>query len=332
MKLVRESVSRSSKDKSLQETFWRNLGDRLKSENDLSDVTWGMCETSPRFRELFLTFFFPAGQFDKAQMEREKSEEDSRADFIVITKTGERFVIEVKIENKNHHFEQYLKTYEIDREHLGYIVNYALLKDGFEVKTWEEFYCRLKKKLPRDKEERELFLAYMGYLESICSIIDIGEIMKVKLEDIHALYRFNQLLRKAVDRKSAAGVLTRESEPGMDDGDWRCGSRFRLTCGSEKKVSIGLWVGIYFDDGNAKGNVCIQVTPEKAELFFAKIRQGIGSFKEGEYAKKPYGESGAYFFGANEKWHKKFNEGKNSEAQLGLLQAFMDEVIAHCAN
>ncbi len=40
------------------ENFFGNLSYLKRNENDLSDITWILCESSNLFRRLFLTFFF----------------------------------------------------------------------------------------------------------------------------------------------------------------------------------------------------------------------------------------------------------------------------------
>ncbi len=122
------------------EYFFENLAYRKRNENDLSDVTWALCMASHSFQTLFLNFFFSSVEFsDITMFEREKSEGDSRPDFL-IENSGLIYLIECKINDRNHHFEQYTSTFGIPNERLGYITNYKMFKDGFIVKTWEEFY------------------------------------------------------------------------------------------------------------------------------------------------------------------------------------------------
>ncbi|SNR51015.1 hypothetical protein SAMN06265371_104145 [Lutibacter agarilyticus] len=41
----------------LFELFFENIAYRKRNENDLSDITWAACCTSPSFQLLFLNFF-----------------------------------------------------------------------------------------------------------------------------------------------------------------------------------------------------------------------------------------------------------------------------------
>ena len=89
---------------SLIENFISNLSLRLNSENNLSDITWTMCQTSEFFQATFLQFFFPKENFDEVFLQRELPDEDSRPDFYFEHK-GKVFLIECKIWDRNQHFE-----------------------------------------------------------------------------------------------------------------------------------------------------------------------------------------------------------------------------------
>src|SRR5690554_3612780 len=117
-----------------------NLSAKFRNENALSDITWVMCETSETFRKLFLKFFFPNDEFNNIlEFRREYSLADSRPDFFI--KNGsDIFLIEVKIYDTKHHFDQYTDAFNIPKSHLGYITNYNLWQNGYSVKTWKVFY------------------------------------------------------------------------------------------------------------------------------------------------------------------------------------------------
>lgn len=149
--------------------FIENLSYRFRSENDLSDLTWTMCQTSDKFQFIFLKFFFPFFKKDCSNIyiERERTNDDSRPDF-VLEYNNQTFVIENKIEDRNHHFEQYLKTFKIDTDHLGYIANYKIVKTGFVTHTWKELYLYLEQHIPL--EEKTLWEAYLRYIRNVCNI------------------------------------------------------------------------------------------------------------------------------------------------------------------
>ena len=95
---------------SLTEEFISNLSFRLNKENDLSDITWAMCETSDLFLTEFLAFFFPNVDFDEVTLQREVANDDSRPDFY-FEYNDKIYLIECKIWDRNHHFAQYTKRF-----------------------------------------------------------------------------------------------------------------------------------------------------------------------------------------------------------------------------
>src|SRR5690349_15034290 len=94
------------------EAFFDNLSVRLSNENHLSDITWAIAEASPVFRNLFLHFFFeevgPGTEIDLFR--REHSDGDCRPDFFFRAGRKE-YIIEVKLWDTNHHFDQYKAKY-----------------------------------------------------------------------------------------------------------------------------------------------------------------------------------------------------------------------------
>ena len=92
--------------------FISNLSYRFRSENDLSDVTWTMCQTSDKFNAHFINFFFEGIDANEVCLEREKSNDDSRPDFYFTYKDA-IYLVENKIGDKSHHFEQYIKRFKL---------------------------------------------------------------------------------------------------------------------------------------------------------------------------------------------------------------------------
>ena len=93
--------------------FFENLSYRRKNENDLSDVTWAMCNASLKFKEFFLKFFFSdIIVSEDTIIDREVSKENSRPDFVVYN--GEdKYLIENKINDDKQHFGIYDNTFEV---------------------------------------------------------------------------------------------------------------------------------------------------------------------------------------------------------------------------
>ncbi|MBO5939573.1 MAG: hypothetical protein J6R18_00050, partial [Kiritimatiellae bacterium] len=186
--------------------FFEALSERAYKENDLSDVTYALCESDSCFRQFFINFFFknhhPKIDASKVVITREFSTEWGRPDFYIRDNNGTLFIVEVKIWDGNHHFEQYnkiLKGKETKGQkieegsganawhRLGYIANYDAVKevpvsvDGktigeavavcARVATWKEFV-----------EELELYScfndsaiqAYLKYVKNVCPFDDFN--------------------------------------------------------------------------------------------------------------------------------------------------------------
>ena len=140
-------------------------------------------EANKAFRQFFLDFFFPNEGLvgDQVVIEREHAVGEGRPDFWI--RTGSKvYLVEVKIWDGGHHFEQY---HEILKEEgardgrwarLGYIANYSLrdvnvCKDGPNRKaseigcglcTWKEFAKRLESD---DCAGDSLVRGYLSYLK-----------------------------------------------------------------------------------------------------------------------------------------------------------------------
>lgn len=224
--------------------FFYNLSSKFRKENLLSDITWCMCETSENFKKDFLKFFFPNENFDRVKVfEREYHYKDSRPDFYIET-DNKIFIIEVKIGDNNHHFEQYTETFNIDKNQLGYIANYIIHKEGFEVKTWEQFDIYLQEKQSQiDNElEKEFYNCYLDYIKNVCSIVRITK--KMNLENAYSLYCFTQTLKKVLDKNTETYSLKVDKQTIRDR---YMGYYFEVTPKNEEKQKVRLWIGVYYD-------------------------------------------------------------------------------------
>ena len=298
--------------------FFYNLSWRFAKENDLSDITWTMCQSNETFKQLFLNFFFPNEMFDKiTDFEREVTKDDSRADF-VIDNDGKLFVIECKIGDQNNHFEQYIKTYQISNEQLGYIVNYSLTKQGFEVKTWRQLYDYIEDNIPQNDDEKAIFEGYLEYLKSVCGIIKITK--KMELKGIYSLYCFNIILKSVINRTTEKFTL---SYYNTDFKESYYGYKFKVEAPNKKDIwlSIGLWFSFE--------NPVITVVVWKQEGWGKPFSDELDKEKKhnAEYAKQHYWEDGCYYFEVSEKFNAEFENIIDVEQQKELLCKFVDEVV-----
>lgn len=163
--------------------FFNQLSLYYNSENDLSNVTCALCNSSMWFKERFVHFFFPQLMVDDIlSIEREVCDDrdmHSRVDLMIRVKDDPMpWLIEIKIYDQNHHFGQYETAYDVGRERLGYITNYFCKEGidlGYDVKTWDEWSKVLKDSLSEcgSNEETVLCEGYIEYVNKVCGLSNI---------------------------------------------------------------------------------------------------------------------------------------------------------------
>lgn len=303
---------------SVLRNLFSNLYCRFNKEPDLCDITWAVCETSSSFQYLFLRFFFPTIELDKINsFTREFKKDDSRADFLINNNT-QTYVIECKIYDKKHHFEQYVKTYNISNNQLGYIVNYQLSKDGFIVKTWEEFNDYITNNLPDNQEELELYNGYLEYLRSVCGIIKIKT--KMELKGIFSLYNFNIVFRSVINRESNDYLL---SYYNTDFKESYYGYKFKVE--SKNKEDIWLSAGLWFNRENPVITIGVWKREGWGKPFCDEIERGKS--RNEKYAKKHYWEDSSFYFEGSDIFYHEFENASTVDDQKQVLCNFVDEVV-----
>ena len=92
-------------------SFFKAIAERLHKENALSDITYALCQSDKAFLQFFLDFFFGEGKInvnsDKVELKREYSVIEGRPDFAIMVNGRCTHLIEVKIGDRNQHFDQY---------------------------------------------------------------------------------------------------------------------------------------------------------------------------------------------------------------------------------
>lgn len=307
---------------------------RQRNENALSDITWAACSACPSLRRAFLAFFFPRVEFDEDILfEREYVLADSRPDFY-IRNGAEVYIVENKIYDRYHHFDQYVSTFGIPAEHLGYITNYRMTQDGFNVRTWEEFYYYLEANLPEESEQRQLWCAYMGYIQEVCSIYKKPK--RMELKGMYSLYAFCRELRGIVERQNASyrseWYDSRKDTHGggnifgtMQDGIAGCYFHVRYTADGIEECWP--WVGVYFNRENPIICICFENNQGWAKTVCDRLtKEKVETLPAGDYHDKPYYEGESLFFEFSESRRSEF-ENADLSGQDALLGSFIDEVM-----
>lgn len=308
--------------------FFLNMASRLRNENDLSDITWAMCESSKSFNSEFVRFFFDDIDADNIYLEREKTNDDCRPDFFF--ECGEKtYLIECKIgDRKNHHFNQYVRRFNIEPKQLGYITNYYHIEEGFTVHTWTELYQYLEKRMPSN-EERELWKGYLDYLKNVCNIYIPTKPMR--LEGMYSLYTFYQKLDEVFtcDEEKYKTSLYDSKKDTKGGGniygtprDGVMGKYFEVKFKGKKKSAWG-WMGIYFS--TEEPLICMGFRNEDGwgKPVFDKLYPVLDEYPDGKYGTCPYEEDGAVWF--NFKKNSLFDKKDDVDKQVELLRLFFKE-------
>ncbi len=336
-------------------TFFNNLSYKKRNENDLSDVTWAMCETSEKFKELFLKFFFPNDDFSNLiAFEREKSKGSSRVDFYIeiLNEVGnqEIYLVEVKKGDESHHFD-YIKQYKTQGRNFGYISNYHITNSYIEqkcreynieyinevkyikFKTWREFYDNVKSTLFKieNEEEKQLWEGFLKYLESVCSIIKITK--KMDLKGMYSVYSFEIKLENLLK----AGFKNNDFEinhyTGRDSKDEKSlgitGSYFEIDYRGKIEKTWG-WVGVYYNTENPIVCLCFDNRENWGKPVYDKLFNNIDKAKnntnDDTLIDKIYKSSDNKKVWFDMK-NTDFQNAETPEKQMEILKNFIDEVV-----
>ena len=317
--------------------FFRFLSDKFRKENDLSDITWAMCQSCESFRQYFLKFFFPEIQLDEdISIEREKSEEDSRPDFF-IDNGGVIYLIENKINDTSHHFGQYDQTFGIPPQRFGYITNYriddeAINKEGYRLHTWEELFDNFSNNLPKKEEDQQLWKGYLEFVKNVCGIIKIDKPMK--LNGIYSLFSLMEIFEKKLatreEKQFAVKFYERNKICGGGYSNSATGVNFQIIYKNIKDESgqgIWGWIGIYYNTPNPYIMMGFYNNPGWGkgyiDMFQNKVLSKQTSFE------KPYLESSCLWFEMSKDLRQKFEESEDVKEQECILKQFMDDVILY---
>ncbi len=268
--------------------FFTALSERAYKENDLSDVTYAMCEADPEFKQFFLKFFFEDQKLNEKDctIAREVSYPDgARPDIVVREKNGKVYFVEVKIWDGCHHFAQYKNTL-CDQEKVnqnevgnrfGYIANYAIVEEQLSgadqevykvmksrVKTWREFAEALKRRGLDDF----MVKAYVDYLARVCPYDDfdvkVGD--SLSIGDFKTVAQFYNIISIIVEnnKNELAGVVPYNRSSRQFQSMRRMGRYFEYTkfkeTESSNESSIWGWLGVVYEkiDDSWGAKVCVE--------------------------------------------------------------------------
>lgn len=242
-------------NQNLTNTFFRQLAIRLKTENNLSDVTWAVCNSSSQFRSFFINFFFPAIEVDTTiELKREQSDDAGRPDFGFKFKDKQYF-IEFKKYDQNHH-SNYADIHGYDC--VALISIYSLPSNLYKYKLtrWKNFIDQLEDHLQKvewNNEELDLVSGYIEFVRQSCGLI---KYKNMKLDNLQSLFQFNHLIQELTNSSfdNFKVIPTRSGSFFYN----RSGYSFEFTKSESKKWLAG-WYGIYYTSDWVA--ICVGIWP-----------------------------------------------------------------------
>lgn len=316
--------------------FFRHLSCKFRKENDLSDITWVMCQSCESFRDSLLKFFFPEIQIEKSiSIEREKSEDDSRPDFY-IENNGDIYLIENKIYDTNHHFGQYDSTFNIVPNRFGYITNYIITdadirEQGYRLHTWEELYYYFANGDAVHEEEKSLLNGYLEYIKNVCGIIKIEKPMR--LDGIYSLFSLMEIIEKKLAKRKedlfSVSLYNSNKLCGNGNSHGATGVNFELKYNNIITPRIWGWIGIYYDRVNPQIIMGFFDNPNWGKGYIDMLRPYKNKWVAQHGFNKPYFSESCLWFEMSDALSNQFNLSENVIEQETILKDFMDNVIKY---
>lgn len=318
--------------------LFSNLSTYYRNENDLSNVTVSLCNSSVEFLRLFVHYFFPKLKIeDVVSVDREVWDEydkSSRVD-IMINLSQERYLVEVKINDKQHHFGQYERDFDIDSSHLGYIANYELSRTGYDIKQWKDFYYYLKDKLQEleDDIHFSLIYGYMQFLKSVCNFTDYDKPMKLK--DIQSIPQFFEIVSSILSYSTESYEVTVGKLLCPTSGNrlapyMRLDFSIQFSDSRRKEIPMSIYLYLYDEP-----LITISVDPS-SNARLAKKFNDEDIKQKGKYFDDIYLDGDDWYSNIYEyRWFDmkqciKFLESEDLKEQQTLLSKYIKEVIEYC--
>lgn len=300
--------------------FFESMAERLTNENDLSDITYALCKTDNDFRKFFLEYCFEEA-VDTDNLIREYADEGSRPDFYFIGRDNNEYLIEVKIYDRNQHFDQYNKQFPNAK--YAYISNYILNDEDlckadkralplWKLKTWFDYYKKLSESAIKDKD------LVVGYLSYLGEVIHVKEFEEMDISKISCLPIFIGNIEKVANDK---GFSTYSGAKAINECYY--GSFFQ-------KEKFYFWFGLYLPEEAifiGLNNDESWITSEVKDA----LNKNLEKISETEFSEKPFynsdGNHGDYWFTLKEDKYKILKDASQKDKQLEVLQGFLTSVM-----
>jgi hypothetical protein len=299
--------------------FFYFLSLRLRKETNLSDITWALCKANQKFRDMFLNFCFNKKVPEMEIISREIQSNDSRPDFFCIDKNRHKYIIEIKINDKNNlHLEQYRD--EFPDAARAFIANYNGKKfcdtdSDWSITTWKNFIDFLKEEIDKeDKEDKEDEMIN-GYVEYLKNIMRYTEVEKMNLNEVTSLPVFSHILEDIIteyDEKTLK--FSNQPKSFFEKRYGRC-----ISFNDKFGNNILFWIGILLENSpclylffDAEKDILVKKIEkiEKAQYFYIDEEEGFP------------------FFYLEDSYHDiLFSDGHEIKEQKDVISNFLKEIL-----
>lgn len=309
------------------EELFKNIAERLYSENNLSDITWAFMMSCERFKKDFVKFFFGDGIQEICDLRREYQDVDSRPDFFFCDEKNNEYLIEVKIYDRNQHFDKYNSRFPNTQK--AFISNYALTekeKKGSEkwesLKQWKDFYENFKGLVKNYNEnDKKLIETYLVFLKSV---INYTEINKMNFKEIRSMIDFYNYI---TDIAKGVGFQTYDKLTSAVNKN-QYGRYFFTDDGNNVAY---FWFGLWFEDEESNNNgIWINFDNFKQKSWLSmQYQENLNEMnKEGQYYSERKNYKGGMWFKLNPTtFENTFCKDADVEEQKRVLKEFFEEVV-----
>ena len=298
------------------------LSERFHDENDISDITYTLLQFNKEFKDTFLNLIFPDIKSEEIiYFQREMSENDSRPDFIIFC-SQHKYLIEIKKDDKNHHFEQYINTFPDYKR--AYITNYKLdsekefYKDKYVFLTWHEIFDNLiiiNRSLKNNVIE--------GYIQYLKYVLNFTEITDMRFDNLTNLAQFNAFVTEII-KNNSNGLISPNTRPNDGYSSTWSGSSFILK-NKDGDKTISPWFGVYYGDNDTKIKISIDI---KNCHFLEKYKAEIyDEIKKSDYSECIFYNNTEIQAILRDNWFNKLQTEESISNQKQILRTFFETVI-----
>jgi hypothetical protein len=283
--------------------FFQQLAIRLYNENNISDITWALCNSNMSFRNIFLDYCFDSAISQEIDnIEREFSEKSLRPDFLITDIDAKRYLLEVKKYDRNLH-KEYKKLKNIEK--LALIANYSVGKqDTYDYpRTWHGFIEHLTEAM-RDNNGLNTQIIN-GYLDYLISVTGYFKGATMNLTNLCSLHGFLITIKGIVEKsltEERFGLKEKEIKIKYDCCEVWSGIDIKFI---KNRKYFHIWFGVTYHEKNGRIYLFIE--------FFAdcspNIKERLSNMDKGKYFIKPYPEG----------------EGQIVEIKKSLLEKLLDD-------